>query len=545
MYTLKIVVDMIIRILNILILAGIFVLDYSYYLHMFQLNSYFPERYRKWRQDGGRTIFQKMALVFRVVSTLCLVILILSIASLVIGIEQWYSASTFMSLINLWLFMNIWGRIQKKEKAKKPLVYTARVYRLMVILLIPFGLLVVALKLVLPWFLAIIVVEFLFIYMAYYLIYVAYYLLRPVENYLGNQFYNQAKSILNQQRDLIKIGITGSYGKTSTKFILENVLKTKYLTLVTPHSYNTTLGVVRTIREHFSGNLEVFVAEMGAKQSGDIKEICDLVEPQIGIITAVGPQHLETFGSIDQVIATKFELARAIGKNGAVIVNYDDANIRTGMERYPEINYITYGESGGQAKISDIQVSEQGSSFCVTYQDKTMKFQTRLLGKHNISNLTAGIVVGLYLGIAPEKIAIGIRETRPVEHRLELKMQGNYYILDDAFNSNPVGANNALEVLKGFTNGQKLVMTPGMVELGSEDEKIHFDFGKHMAECADIAILVGEKKTAKIKEGLLAAGFPQASIITVPNVFAGFAAARECLKAGDILLIENDLPDNY
>ncbi len=536
--------------LLLLLLTLLLFWDYTYYLHIFQLNSYFSERYRRWRAQNREMLKRRFPIGF------WLGLIVLSAAA--VGLPgQMAGVWPLKAVFFLWALLALALRFKTRERAKKPLVYTQRIYRLcgavLLLLLLTdfaFGALW---RLLWPWLrpaeafrLGAETARLFFIFGAYALPLAANYLLTPLEKYFKQKYYRQAQAILAGQPDLIKIGITGSYGKTSTKFILENVLKQQYLTLVTPHSYNTTLGVVRTVREYFSGQIEVFVAEMGAKQPGDIKEICDLVQPRIGVITAVGPQHLETFGTIDRVIATKFELAEAVGRGGVVIVNADDANILVGMKRYPEVNYLTYGEAdGADVRISDVKVSAQGSAFTVTYQGESRNYQTRLLGKHNISNLTAGIAAGLYLGIAPEKIGIGIRETQPVAHRLELKMQGNYYILDDAFNANPVGANNALEVLKSFAGGKKFIMTPGMVELGSADCAVHFDFGRHMADCADVAILVGAKKTEKIKDGLLAAGFSSEAIFVVKDVFAGFAKVRELIQSGDVLLIENDLPDNY
>lgn len=522
-------------------IKNITIADFTHYLHMFQLNSYFPTRFAGWKKKTGY--------VFGQASFGINILFFFAFAA-----AFYFSPQNFLLVFAVWMSLLFSTRKKVMKPVKKPLVYTARIKRMIGVYLGLFGLCIAGLSLVLVnyfdiWYsmlYATMFTMYLFTVVNYYLVYLINLMLRPFEKYLGNRFYNEAKQIIGQNKDLIKIGITGSYGKTSTKFILENILKMKYVTLVTPHSYNTTLGVVRTIREHFTGGVEAFVAEMGAKQRGDIKEICDLVKPELAVITSVGPQHLETFGSLDNVIATKFELAEAVGKRGTVIVNYDDDNIKEGMKRYPDVNYLTYGQDEkSDVRIGDIKVSEQGSSFTVTYQGKTHSYQTGLLGMHNISNLAAGIALGLHLGIAPEKIAMGIRETRPVEHRLELKMKNGYYILDDAFNSNPVGANNALEVLKAFPNGKKIVMTPGMVELGSADEEVHFTFGKHMAECVDTAILVGEQKTAKIKEGLLAGGFAKDRIHVVKDVYEGFAVSKQHLNSGDILLIENDLPDNY
>lgn len=544
--------DYIVWLLLIVGAISIFTKHYTYYLHMFQLNSYFPERYRRWKTQGGKSVWENSSKFFHYTMYFLLFIyFFLWAISFYVNKVQFL---WFCVLFAIWEVLNLMS-LGQKIKVKKPLVYTKRIFRLIGVTIFP--LIIFALLLgggmliyfpeINPWFFAVFAGFLLMTYFSYFLVLLANFLLHPLEKYLGNKYIQEAKDILEAQPDLMRIGITGSYGKTSTKFILESVLKTKYLTLATPQSFNTTLGVTRTIRENFSPNLEAFIAEMGAKKKGDIQELCDLVKPNIGVITAVGPQHLETFGTIDNIIDTKFELANAVARqNGIVFVNIDDQNIRTGMQKYPHIKYQTFGESeDADIRITNVSTSERGSQFKVCYQGQEYPFRSYMLGKHNISNLTAGIALGLHLGLDVKQISIGIRECKPIAHRLELKMEANYYILDDAYNSNPVGANNALEVLKSFSFGKKIIMTPGMVELGEKDDEIHYEFGQHMAECVDIAILVGDKKTKKIQEGLYSKSFPSKSVYIVENVFEGFHTVRSLISAGDILLIENDLPDNY
>ncbi len=369
-------------------------------------------------------------------------------------------------------------------------------------------------------------------------------LLKPVELYLKRYYYNDAKKILKNHDDLIVVGVTGSYGKTSTKFILETILSQQFSTLVTPHSYNTTLGVVITVRSQLNLTHEVFVAEMGAKQKGDIREICDLVVPDYGVITAVGPQHLETFGSLSNIIDTKFELAVASKKK--CFVNGDSTNIHTGMERYSDVKYMTYGSNeDNKVSIEEVSQNMNGSEFTIVSDKGKYRYQTRLLGMHNILNIAGAVSVAMELGMSHEKIALGVKELKPVEHRLELKRQNDYYILDDAFNSNPTGAKFALDVLGKFETGQKIIMTPGMIELGDMDEEVHFEFGRQIAAVCDRVILIGENKTRHIKKGLEAAAYDLDKVKVLRTVYEGFAYIHEVVGSGDVVLIENDLPDNF
>jgi UDP-N-acetylmuramoyl-tripeptide--D-alanyl-D-alanine ligase len=350
--------------------------------------------------------------------------------------------------------------------------------------------------------------------------------------------------MLKSHKDLIVIGITGSYGKTSTKFILETILSQEFTTLVTPNSYNTTLGVVITIRNKLNRSHEVFVAEMGAKQKGDIKEICDLVEPDYGIITAVGPQHLETFGNLNNIIQTKFELAQAAKLKA--IVNGDSNNVKKGKILFADPTYISYGtDDNNEVRIDEVKQTIHGSTFTLSSQYGKQIYQTRLLGMHNILNIAAAISMALELGMTYEKIARGVKEIKAIEHRLELKKQNDYYILDDAFNSNPSGAKFALDVLAQFESGKKIIMTPGMIELGDMDEEVHIEFGKQIANVCDIVILIGENKTRHIVKGLKQSGYDMDKVQIKRTVYDGFAYIRSVISKGDVVLIENDLPDNF
>ncbi len=372
----------------------------------------------------------------------------------------------------------------------------------------------------------------------------ALWLLGPVEKHINRRYINDARRILASMPDLRVIGITGSYGKTSTKHYLYRILAEEFPVCMTPGSYNTTLGVVRTIREHLKPFDRIFICEMGAKQPGDIKEICDLVHPEIGIVTAVGPQHLESFKSIENVQRTKFELIDALPFGGLAVLNDDfpyvanrpvgnvDA-VRYGIKSRPEVKFA----------VDNIAYSPSGTRFTIITPDGPLDLHTRLVGECNVSNLVAAVIVALHLGVDRRKIAYAVEQIEQVEHRLSIKRTpGGLTILDDAFNSNPAGSAMALDVLRSLTGGKRIVITPGMIELGDEQERLNTEFGRKIADCADIAIIVGQYNREAILAGLKDADIDVHTVDT-------FTQAQELLQTlaipGSAVLYENDLPDTF
>jgi len=347
---------------------------------------------------------------------------------------------------------------------------------------------------------------------------------------------------------LQKIGITGSYGKTSTKFILQQCLTTKYQALATPESYNTTLGVVRVIRELLRPIHEFFIAEMGARQTGDIQEICALVQPKIGIITAIGEQHLETFKDISTIINTKLELFAALPADGIAVYNFDDAVVR-GAEKPSGPRYVTYAIDANEADYlaSELLSSAKGTEFTLTTKNgDSQRFRTRLLGRHNIYNILAAISVSAELGIPLSALFPVVANLKPLPHRLEVrKTAAGFTILDNAFSSNPQGAKSSLEVLAAIEGKRKIMITPGMVELGNREFELNKVFGKQASSVCDHIILVGAKRAIPIREGLLEAGYPESDIYIAADLRDGQKHLEEVLQADDVVLYENDLPDTY
>lgn len=374
----------------------------------------------------------------------------------------------------------------------------------------------------------------------------------PKEKEINQGFYDQAqKKIKNlkEENDLKVIGITGSYGKTSTKFICADILSEKFKTQNTPSSFNTPMGLSKVINNDLDSTKEIFVAEMGAYVPGEIKEVADLVYPDIGILTSIGPMHLETFGSIENIIKTKYELIDALDQDAVAIFNYDDENLRVlaDAEKRPTIKYGLRDIEKLDVYATNIKTTREGSSFSFHIKNLgKIDCKSQMLGRHNILNLLAGASVGFSLGMNLDEIKAGIARTKPVDHRLSLIQGANgTSIIDDAFNSNPQGAKAALDVLEEFDANKKIIVTPGMIGLGQMEEEANYNFGKQISRVCDLVYLVGEKRTRPIRQGLVDAGFDEGSIVTVDSLDQASRAFGPLLEPGDVILFENDLPDNY
>ena len=368
----------------------------------------------------------------------------------------------------------------------------------------------------------------------------------PVEKMISEMYFRDAQRILKERDDLIRIGITGSWGKTSVKFILGTILEEKYHTLVTPASYNTPMGVTKVIRTSLEPGHRVFVSEMGARHVGDIREMCRLVHPQIGILTSVGPQHLDTFKTLERVVRTKYELIEALPENGQAFFA-DDMDICRKLYEKTVIGKHLAGLDPARNDLwaEEISYSPEGSSFLLCTHENKIRCTTELLGELNIRNILLCASVALYLGMTPEQVSRGIRKVRPIEHRLQLiHHPGGLNVIDDAFNSNIRGAKQAFQVLCQFPK-QRIIVTPGMVELGAKEYEMNCEFGKSMAECCDTAILVGKKRSEAIRNGLVENGFPEKAIHVVSSLSEATDLMKEITSPGDTVLFENDLPDNY
>lgn len=370
---------------------------------------------------------------------------------------------------------------------------------------------------------------------------------KPIEKSIQNWYINDAKRMLADMPSLHKVGITGSYGKTSMKFYLSELLNSRYNTLKTPESFNTPMGVTITIRRDLKPTHEYFVCEMGARRVHEIKELCGIANPHDGIITSVGPQHLETFESIENVVNTKFELADSVqAAGGKIYLNGDNELIRKKAPEYK--NAVLYGLHESCAyRGSDVAVSDKGTEFTVTAPDgSTCRYATKLLGEHSVQNLLGAIAYCHGTGIPLEKLVLPVKRIAAVPHRLQLLDKGgNMTYIDDAYNSNPSGCRAALNVL-GLFDACRILVTPGMVELGEKQEELNFEFGQEAAKVCDYIVLVGKNQTVPIYNGIKASGYDMNRVYVADSLNEALAKVQAYqTDKKKIVLLENDLPDNY
>ena len=521
--------------------AFLYVLRYN--LHMFQLNGYKNGEHIHWLKKNVSRQYLLILIGILGVLSMCLP----SIVTLFL------QAACALICMKYYLYL-------KKTNTKKKLVYTARVKRL----ILTDSILVILLLVLIGVFLGVSRIAGAFAILTTLQIIalvIVNWINRPVEGMINQHYINDAKKKLRSVPDLTVIGVTGSYGKTSVKYYLDTLLKEHFEVLITPESYNTPMGVVKTIRSSLKPSHQIFICEMGARHVGDIKEICDIVHPEHGIITSVGPQHLETFFNMDNIVNTKFELADALPEVGLLFLNGDNEYIRNHSDKYKNKIFYTTGEWAKARELEsqieegevsryyqtgDVKLSRTGTEFTVTAPDGEKEtFQMRLLGEHNVINVAGAVAVANTLGIPLKQLKVPVRRIQPVAHRMQLLERGNYTIIDDAFNSNPVGSRAAVETLKQF-EGVRILITPGMVELGEKEEEYNYKFGTYAADCCDYILLVGEKHTAPIHKGVLESGFSQERCRVFEKLEDALSFAYSIKAEGHkFILLENDLPDNY
>ncbi len=509
--------------------------------HMLQLNGYKTPEHTWWmKKNYKRYIFPLALFVMQFTSF-------------------WTGAA--IPMITAFSLFNISIAIANKpgKKFKKPFVYTARVKRMLttffILIAVIFGIAVIigCQKCKCDqWKKEILTnpVSYILIGSALYLTPIlaplANIINKPIEKYIQNWFINDAKRILSEMPDLHKVGITGSYGKTSMKFYLSELLASQYETLKTPESFNTPMGVTITVRRDLKPTHEYFVCEMGARRVHEIKELCGIANPHDAIITSVGPQHLETFGSIENVLNTKFELADSVSALGKIYLNGDNELIRSKLDKYPTA--ITYGlNENNDWRASDITVSDRGTEFTVTSPDgKSCRYTTKLLGEHSVLNLVGAIAYAVDTGIPMEKLVLPVKRISAVPHRLQLLDKGNgITFIDDAYNSNPSGCRAALNVLALF-DACRILVTPGMVELGAKQEELNYEFGQEAAKACDYIVLVGKNQTVPIYNGIKDSGYNMEQVYVANNLNDALAKVQAYhTDRKKIVLLENDLPDNY
>ena len=511
-------------------------------LQMLQLTGYKLNGYLRWFKETKYSYISRLFMLSFLSLAAMLMTNVLLADFFVVPVLK------FVGILFYILFSSLFITNLFTAKQKTPLKYTKRMTRLVVVYFI----------LILIFSILIEILGFMFIpYLSYGLIgiipimlplfvFLAYYITYPIEKLISNSYVKKAKKKLESIKNIQVIGITGSYGKTSVKNILKTLLSEKYKVCASPSSYNTPLGLAKTILQNLNSDNEIFIAEMGAKQRFDIKELCEMVKPKIAIITGIGNQHLLTFGSVDNIIKTKSELAEYVSNNhGKIFVNIESDGAKKLVNNFKDAIKVSIKDNTTDLYVKDIKTTKDGSKFSLCFNNEVVECKTILLGDHNISNILLAATVAINLGLTLKEIQEGIEKLVTIPHRLEIvKSSSTYTILDDAYNSSVEGSKASLDVLSKF-DGKKFVITPGLVELGTEQFNSNFEFGIDMAKVCDYVIIDSVINYDAISSGLIFGGFDEKNIIQVANLTQAVQMLNTLASSNDVVLFENDLPDNY
>ena len=491
---------------NILIVVNI-----NKFMHIFQQSFYQIEEFTPALKTTGAYKIQLYEIVLLVFSALSFI------------------SSYFLILYVFFAIFVVYKTINNRPVAKKKFVYTSRVkitYSIIALILITFTYLVCNFS-YFEYINFVFIILSLYKYVAIGIMLLGNVIALPILKLLNYHYIKEAKNIINENKKLKVIAITGSYGKTSTKNIVNSILEEKYISVMTPKSFNTTLGVVRAIRELVKPYTEVFVCEMGASKLKDIEDICKIVKPDISVITTIGPQHLTTFKSMENIEKGKFEIITNAKEDAIAVLNIDNEYIQDGIKKYVNgKNVIKYSINNKEARytVEDVKMSDKGSIFTVCDGDSKFTLETRLLGKHNIYNILCAVAIAKELNMTNEEIKKAVKKIKPVEH--------------------PEGSKTAIDTLCMFKDKYKVMVTPGMIELGEKTDELNKKLGEY-ATVLDYVILVGDVTTKKIEEGMKEKGY--SNYIVVKDLYEAFRKLEELQVSNTNLLalFENDLPDSY
>ena len=512
------------------------------FFQVLQLSNYRISGYFGWIKEDKGAYWGRL-LVLSFLSCAALLITNVLLENFIV-----YKIMTYLGLLFYFLFVTVFVINLFNVSNKTPLRYTNRMNRM------------IGVNFILVFVATLLLLNFTTIYIPYFkygavgltpvllpiFVLLSYYITYPFDALSKRHYVKKATLALINRPDLIKIGITGSYGKTSVKNILAAFLSEKYEVCASPYSFNTPLGISKTISENLKDHHQVLICEMGARYQGDIKELCDIVRPDIGILTGLGNQHLATFKTLEALENTKFELAEGISDNGVMFFNCEKRNMQKLADRCKTKKYVTgLYLKDPTLSIENLKTTSSGSEFDLVSNGKSVHARTLLLGEHNVSNILLCAKVAQHLGLTIEQIAHAISKLTPVSHRLALLPSANSLIvIDDAYNGSEDGANAALKVISAF-EGKKFIITPGLVELGREQFNINFEFGRNMAGVADYVIITGITNYDALSSGLAFAGFNESHILRAGSIKQAVDVMNTYSSAGDVVLFENDLPDNY
>ena len=509
------------------------------YLKYFQQEEYDGRRFLSWVRCN--------AAIDRVATLIVVVSLLAGLSVEPLGSGQF--AVLIALMVSIFLSRNA------LNQSKKALVMTARVKRIFMVYMVVSFVLYLALTLMLHGYhasvdfnIVIVALPALMLQLAPITLVLAKGLLDPQEKAVQAKFRHEAEEKLKSLSPRI-VAITGSFGKTSAKHILDHILSAAQPTLATPGSVNTIMGITRVIREQLKPEHKFFIVEMGAYGPGSIAKLCAFTPPELGLITAVGAAHYERFKSLDVVAQAKFELAEdTFSRGGRMIVSADaiDAELLEDRIKVVPGDYTLVGK-GRDIQLSNLAMTKEGLRLTIAIKgEEDQIVDVPLYGRHQADNIVLSIAAARALDVPWSVIRAALRSMPQIKHRVEVSMRtGSITTINDAYNSNPIGFVAALEVLDSLKNeaGRRILVTPGMVELGTRHDEDHAMVGKKAAELADIILAVTPERMPSFVEAVIQED--KAQLLQFATQDEAEVWVKDNVTVLDVVLFENNLPDLY
>lgn len=497
--------------------------DYSYFVYFVQLKEYRWDRFRDFlgTEQGKHFTFQ-----FNIVHRAILIMIILFLP-----LTLWFEKIAVLGLLIINFFHDI-SKIYKRKKFVRPIITFKALSLIAVPILLEVSFLIKSRN----WdtLLALMMTRIFVLGLVTYGI-------NLITNTIKSVLINRAKSKIGILKNLIVIGITGSYGKTATKIFLNHILSKKFKVVCTPKHINTEIGVAKFILQTNFSDKEIFIVEMGAYQIGEIKTICDMVHPKIGILTAISEQHLSLFGDIKKTQQAKYELLRALPKNGLAITNVDNPYCREFLSEL-KCRVATFGiekEFNPSILITNINDSLNSSSCTVEFKGETVLVDTGLRGAHNIFNVLPCVLAADFLGMTKEEIKSA---TTDLPQTITIYKYGSCDIVDDSYNSNPDGFKAALAYINKFpSERRRVVITRGMLELGDESDEAHQKMAGEIAYATDGLVLITPDFEKSFRSGVNSIKY-KLDIITKYQPLELLEYIKNLKNTNAVVLLENRLP---
>lgn len=407
--------------------------------------------------------------------------------------------------------------VANRGKKKVPLRYTPRVVRLFIVcLVLIFGTLWHIPSYIVPMFLPLIVL-------------IACVVILPIEKLIFCYYWKKANKKL-QSTNAIKIAVTGSYGKTSVKFILAHLLEG----IATPSSYNTPMGIAKFVNSTALDQYSYVVLEMGARHPHDISKLCKLVQPDVGVVVGVAPQHIQTLGGMAGVIAVKQELLHSMANTGGLVILNGGCDTVSSWTDVADVSTVV---SSDIVSCSVDSISYNSMTLNISYLGNEYTVTTALVGLANLDNIALCLSVALRLGMDIEVLLYRLSNIEQIAHRMQ-SIEGAVHIIDDSYNANIKGIKMCCDTVSAMTNvSNKVVIAQGIVEGGAMSDQLNYQVGQMLGECFDQIVLTG------VNASTIASGVGKGKCVHITdNIDDAVKCASKYYTDDTLVVFSNDIP---